>query len=305
MQILTCWRGRIKCGARNNYVRVFCFTSTWTMALFCKPCLRPIEQPDHQSDCGHCVDLPARVLPTCCNVAHGLFGVRPTAASFPSERAGEWVSQPLFCGTQERWGTLPNPRSQAYQQSALQASVQDDNTETDPGANLPWVLVCVHGFKWRTLSHSDSTTSQMLYEVCFWGHGVPLVCSIIWAGFSPTHFLEVHGCSTFPPQSERDVHSQLTGWLADFSSFTGHASQPYRHAASSLGVPRTVCQRSPSVPPWDLEMVLRALSQPPFEPLASIAMKKLSLNHSKLHCFLPSPSLLLLLPCSQWPDMQI
>ncbi len=48
----------------------------------------------------------------------------------PSERAGEWVLQLLFRGAQERWGTLPNSRSQAHQQSPLQACVQDDNAET-------------------------------------------------------------------------------------------------------------------------------------------------------------------------------
>ncbi len=52
---------------------------------------------------------------------------------------------------------------------------------------------------------------------------------------------KVPGCSTFPPQSERDAHSQLSRRLADFSSVPGHATQPYRHAASSLGVPRAMC----------------------------------------------------------------
>ncbi len=36
--------------------------------------------------------------------------------------------------------------------------------------------------------------------------------------------------------------------------------------------------RPPSVPPWDLEVVLRALSQPPFEPLTSVGLKELSLK---------------------------
>ncbi len=35
--------------------------------------------------------------------------------------------------------------------------------------------------------------------------------------------------------------------------------------------------RPPSVPPWDLEVLLRALSQPPFEPLTSVGLKELSL----------------------------
>ncbi len=40
--------------------------------------------------------------------------------------------------------------------------------------------------------------------------------------------------------------------------------------------------RPPSVPPWDLEVVLRALSQPPFEPLASVGLKELSLKTALL-----------------------
>ncbi len=40
--------------------------------------------------------------------------------------------------------------------------------------------------------------------------------------------------------------------------------------------------RPPSVPPWDLEVVLRALSQPPFEPLASVDLKELSLKTALL-----------------------
>ncbi len=40
--------------------------------------------------------------------------------------------------------------------------------------------------------------------------------------------------------------------------------------------------RPPSVPPWDLEVVLRALSQPPFEPLTSVGLKELSLKTTLL-----------------------
>ncbi len=38
----------------------------------------------------------------------------------------------------------------------------------------------------------------------------------------------------------------------------------------------------PSVPPWDLEVVLRVLSQPPFEPLVSVDLKELSLKTALL-----------------------
>ncbi len=105
----------------------------------------------------------------------------------PTKRAGERFLQPLFCGTQEGWGAPPNSRSQTHKQCALQTSVQDDNAETDPGANSPRGLVCVRGFEGRVLSHSDSTASQTVSEVCFRGQSVPILCSPVRAGFGPAH----------------------------------------------------------------------------------------------------------------------
>ncbi len=162
----------------------------------------------------------------------------------PTERAGERFLQPLLRGTQEGWGAPPNSGSQTHQQSALQTSVQDDNAETDPGANSPRGLVCVRGFEGRVLSHSDSTASQTVSEVCFREHSVPILCSPVRAGFGPAHIFKVRGCSTFPPQGERDAHPQLSGRLADFSSVPGHATQPYRLTAYSLGVPRAMCKQA-------------------------------------------------------------
>ncbi len=65
----------------------------------------------------------------------------------PSERAGVQVLQPRFRNTQNRRGAPPDSRSQTLQQSTLQASVQDGNAETDPGANSPRGLVCICGFQ--------------------------------------------------------------------------------------------------------------------------------------------------------------
>ncbi len=162
----------------------------------------------------------------------------------PTERVGERFLQPLLRGAQEGWGASPNSGSQTHQQSALQTSVQDDNAETDPGANSPRGLVCVRGFEGRVLSHSDSTASQTVSEVCFREHCVPILCSPVRAGFGPAHIFKVRGCSTFPPQGERDAHPQLSGRLADFSSVPGHATQPYRLTAYSLGVPRAMCKQA-------------------------------------------------------------
>ncbi len=108
----------------------------------------------------------------------------------------------------------------------------------------PRGLVCVRGFEGRVLSQSDSTASQTVSEVCFREHSVPILCSPVRAGFGPAHIFKVRGCSTFPPQGERDAHPQLSGRLADFSSVPGHATQPYRLAAYSLGVPRAMCKQA-------------------------------------------------------------
>ncbi len=82
----------------------------------------------------------------------------------------------------------------------------------------PRGLVCIRGFEGRVLSHSDSTASQTVSEVCFREHSVPILCSPVQAGSGPAHIFKVRGCSTFPPQGERDAHPQLSGRLADFSS---------------------------------------------------------------------------------------
>ncbi len=47
------------------------------------------------------------------------------------------------------------------------------------------VAGCVRGFKGHVLSHSDSTASQTLSEVCSRGHRVPVPCSSVWTGFGP------------------------------------------------------------------------------------------------------------------------
>ncbi len=116
------------------------------------------------------------------------------------------------------------------------------------GANSPRGLVCVRGFEGRVLSHSDSTASQTVSEVCFRGQSVPILCSPVRAGFGPAHIFKVRGCSTFPPQGEWDTHPQLSGRLADFSSVPGHATQPHRLAAYSLGVPRAMCKQAKEHP---------------------------------------------------------
>ncbi len=70
----------------------------------------------------------------------------------PSNQAGVQLFQPLFCGAQERWRSLLDTRSQAHQQSALQASVRDDFAGTDPCADSPRGLVASVDLRMRTFT---------------------------------------------------------------------------------------------------------------------------------------------------------
>ncbi len=70
----------------------------------------------------------------------------------PSNQAGVQLFQPLFCGAQERWRSLLDTRSQAHQQSALQASVRDDFAGTAPCADSPRGLVASVDLRMRTFT---------------------------------------------------------------------------------------------------------------------------------------------------------
>ncbi len=112
----------------------------------------------------------------------------------PTKRAGEWFLQPLFRGTQEGWGLRPildlRPINRALCKRPFRMITLKQNN-----ANSPRGLVCIRGFEGRVLSHSDSTASQTVSEVCFRGHSVPILCSPVRAGYGPAHIFKVRGCS--------------------------------------------------------------------------------------------------------------
>ncbi len=61
---------------------------------------------------------------------------------------------------------------------------------------------------------------------------------------APRTFSKCVDAALSPPQRGRDAHPELSGRLADFSSVPGHATQPYRLAAYSPGVPRAMCEQA-------------------------------------------------------------
>ncbi len=102
-QSMQIWRARDSINAMPTTITSESSTSPveFVMATVCKICAGPIEPLDHhlhcvaclglahaeaaldKSDCGHCADLPVRVLRARRDMVRGLFGVGLTAASVP------------------------------------------------------------------------------------------------------------------------------------------------------------------------------------------------------------------------------
>ncbi len=98
------------------------------------------------------------------------------------------------------------------------------------------------------------------------------------------------GCSAFSAAQAQDsgsLPSTLKVYveaIASFHSPLGGQSIDWHALVVSFlkGARRLHPPCPPSVPPWDLDVVLRSLSQPLFEPLASVDMKELSIKTALL-----------------------
>ncbi|XP_056614726.1 TBC1 domain family member 20 isoform X1 [Triplophysa dalaica] len=155
----------------------------------------------------------------------------------PSERARKRVLQPVLCSAQERWWSASDSGLETRQPSPSQASVQNDNSKTDPGTSASRGLVCIRGSEGCVLSCSDSQAPPKVSAIRFRGFSVPICRTPVRTGISTAHILEVRGRGAFPSQSERYAHSELSGRLVNFSPLTGGAIRSYANAASSLDIP--------------------------------------------------------------------
>ncbi len=154
--------------------------------------------------------------------------------------AGERFLQPLFLGTQKGWGLRPILDLRPINRVLCKRPFRM--------ITLKQILAQIRPRDWFAsvdlkdayfhIQITQNTASPTLSEVFLRGHSLPKLCSPVRAGFGPKHFFKMYGCSTFPLQSERDAHSQLSGRLADFSSVPGHATQPYSF------VTRAMCQHA-------------------------------------------------------------
>ncbi len=137
-----------------------------------------------------------------------------------------------------------------------------------------------------TLTEARAPSTRRLYALkwgvfvkwCHQAHIDPVVCTVL----DVLSFLQYRLDSGSLP-------STLKVYVAAIASFRspqgGQSIGRDPMVVSFLkGARRLHPPRPPSVPPWDLEVVLRALSQPPFEPLSSVGLKELSLKNCTPSC---------------------
>ncbi len=140
----------------------------------------------------------------------------------PGERAGERLLQPLFCGAQERWRSPPDSRSQAHQQSALQASVQNDIAGTGPCANSPLGTGASVDLKDAYFHIQIAPHHRRFLRFALEGTALPVPCSSVWAGFGPRTFSKCMDAALPPPlrASGTRVLNYLDDWLILAQSWT-------------------------------------------------------------------------------------
>ncbi len=135
-----------------------------------------------------------------------------------------------------------------------------------------------------TLTEARAPSTRRLYALkwgvfvkwCHQAHIDPVVCTVLDVLSSLQYRLD-----------SGSLPSTLKVYVAAIAAFRspqgGQSIGRDPMVVSFLkGARRLHPPRPPSVPPWDLEVVLRALSQPPFEPLSSVGLKELSLKTALL-----------------------
>ncbi len=122
-------------------------------------------------------------------------------------------------------------RSQPHQQSALQASVQNDIAGTDPGANSPRGLVAAVDLKDASFHIQIAPHHRRFLRFALEGtaYQYPVLLGLALA---PAHFLEVHGRSSSHPL--RASGMRVLNYLDDWLIFAQSRDTPASHIGKLL-----------------------------------------------------------------------
>ncbi len=82
---------------------------------------------------------------------------------------------------------------------------QDADFKADPCVNIPRGLVFIGGSGRCLLSYPDNPSSPTVLEICIRRGYHTTVRTVS----DPAHFYEVHGCSFFPSEIDRNPHYKM------------------------------------------------------------------------------------------------
>ncbi len=165
-------------------------------------------------------------------------GERSHGNGFPISKRVRLL-QPLLPRPQKGWWSETHTRSQTSESHPYETVVQDDYIKADPLANMPRGLVIFIGSERCLLSHPDSPPPQVVLEIRLRGSGLLIHGPPLWAVPGSPHFYEVHGCGSFPTETDGNPHAELPRRLAHFGPVGGRASISQSWAPQLLRVPRT------------------------------------------------------------------
>ncbi len=195
--------------------------------------------------------------------------------------APNWPNQPWFPDLTELLVAPPlaDPHQEGSAISGERLGVAPEPRVVEPScvaaSGISEELSALHSRVLDTLSEKRAPSTRRLYALK-WGVFVKWCCDVHIDPATCTvsdvlRFLQ-HRLDSGSLPSTLKVYVVA---IASFCSPLGGQSIG-RHAlvVSFLkGARRLHPPRPPSVPPWNLEVVLRALSQPPFEPLVSVDLR--------------------------------
>ncbi len=149
------------------------------------------------------------------------------------------VLQPVLRSSKEGWGVASNFRSATLESFSQEIQVQDAHYSYHHESDQIRGLVCHDRSKGRILPCFHHSFSQEVPEVRFRGRSVPVPGSSVWPSSLPSHFHQVHGCSSSTTEASGHPCAELYRRLAYIGPVSGDGSsasrcRPWPH--SELGV---------------------------------------------------------------------
>ncbi len=155
---------------------------------------------------------------------HSLLGHRACS----SARQGVRVLRPVLHSSQEGWGVASNFGSAALESFSQEIQVQDAHYSYHRESDQIRGLVCHDRSEGRNFHVSIIPSHRKLLRFAFRGRSVPISGSSVWPSSLPSHFHQVHGCSSSATEASGHPCAELYRRLAYTGPVSGDGSSASR-----------------------------------------------------------------------------